>query len=77
MLTIFYADGCRREGPGGGDGSEDITVHPIPLDAVDEWLGAAQASGKALDPKIYAALYWIHRKASLSRLFPGTSPAAD
>lgn len=72
MLTFFLAEDCRREGPGGGDGSEDITVHPVPLDAVDQWLGEAQAAGKAMDPKIYAALYWLLRRDTLEQLFPAT-----
>jgi ADP-ribose pyrophosphatase len=69
-LTLFLAEDCRREGPGGGDASEDITVHPVALSRVDHWLAAQQRAGLDFDPKIYAALYWIERRSSLGDLFP-------
>ena len=69
-LTLFLAEECRREGPGGGDASEDITVHPVPLPEVDHWLAAQQRAGLDFDPKIYAALYWIERRSSIDTLFP-------
>lgn len=58
MITIYYASGLERVGPGGGDGNEDITVHHVPLDSAVEWLQARQAEGIMLDPKIYAGLFW-------------------
>jgi len=58
MITIFYASGLVRIGPGGGDGNEDITVHHVPLENAAEWLQARMTEGIMLDPKIYAGLYW-------------------
>ncbi len=58
MVTIYYASGLERVGPGGGDGNENITVHHVPLESAVEWLDARQAEGFMLDPKIYAGLYW-------------------
>jgi ADP-ribose pyrophosphatase len=69
-LTLFLAEDCRREGPGGGDASEDITVHPVALQDVDHWLADRQRAGLDFDPKIYAALYWIERRSSIGALFP-------
>jgi ADP-ribose pyrophosphatase len=69
-LTLFLAEHCRQEGPGGGDASEDITVHPVALNQVDRWLAEQQRAGLDFDPKIYAALYWIERRSSLGDLFP-------
>ncbi|MEE4329664.1 MAG: NUDIX hydrolase [Wenzhouxiangella sp.] len=43
---------------GGGDESEDIVVHRIRRSAIDEWLAERYANGLAIDPKIFAALYW-------------------
>ena len=64
MVTIYFAGGLERVGPGGGDGSEDITVHLVPLgDAVD-WLEARMAEGVMLDPKIYAGLFWAQMHAA-------------
>ncbi len=77
VLTIFLAENARREGPGGGDASEDITVHTVPLDQVDRWLAAAQSAGKGFDPKVYAALYWLERRVDLDAILPAAtgSPA--
>lgn len=67
IITFVHASGLTRVGPGGGDASEDIAVLPIPLAEVDNWLAARLAEGKALDPKIYAALYWLARSAQHER----------
>mgnify|MGYP001824173976 CR=1 len=69
-LTLFLAEDCRREGPGGGDGTEDITVHTVALSEVDHWLADQQRAGLDFDPKVYAALYWIERRPSIGQLFP-------
>ncbi len=58
MITIYFASGLVRVGPGGGDGNEDITVHHVPLDSAVDWLEARMAEGVMLDPKIYAGLFW-------------------
>jgi len=64
MVFFVLATGLTRVGPGGGDDSEDIEVHTVPLAGVDEWLIRQQSAGKPLDPKIYCALYWIRGGAS-------------
>lgn len=58
MITIFFASGLVRVGPGGGDGNENITVHHVPLKSAPRWLQAKMAEGIMLDPKIYAGLFW-------------------
>ena len=58
IITIYFASGLERVGPGGGDGNEDITVHLVPLENAPEWLEARMAEGIMLDPKIYAGLFW-------------------
>lgn len=58
-LAVFLrAEDLVREGPGGGDDSEDIRVHRIASKEVDTWLAARAHDGFAIDPKIYTALYW-------------------
>lgn len=57
-VVFLAASGLSRVGCGGGDASEDITVHTVALDQIDDWLNRQQAAGKAIDPKIYCALYW-------------------
>lgn len=69
-LTLYLAEDCRQEGPGGGDGNEDITVHTVPLHDVDRWLARRQEAGLDFDPKIYAALYWVERRGRIDALFP-------
>lgn len=49
-------------GAGGGDATEDITVHRLALDEADDWLFEQHAAGKAVDPKIFAALHWMRRE---------------
>jgi ADP-ribose pyrophosphatase len=56
-LTFFRAINPRREGSGGGDSSEQITVHAVPLDDVPLWLRQQSEQGRAIDIKIYAGLY--------------------
>jgi ADP-ribose pyrophosphatase len=59
IITFVLATELRRVGPGGGDDSEDIEVEAVPLDEVDGWLSQQLAGGAMMDPKIFAALYWL------------------
>ena len=56
-ITIFLATGLQRTGDGGGDASENITVHEVALDEVDNWLAERQQRGANIDFKVYAGLY--------------------
>jgi ADP-ribose pyrophosphatase len=62
IISFIRARGLTRIGPGGGDASEDIETHVIPLTEVDDWLAAQQAAGKSLDPKVFSALYWLQKE---------------
>lgn len=65
-VTLFLATGLRRVGTGGGVAHEDITVHEVPLAEVDAWLEARARTGRLIDPKVYAGLYFLglfHRHA--------------
>ena len=59
IVTFFEARDLRRVGPGGGDASEDITVHVVPLATLDGFLAEKRAAGLAVDPKIFAGLYLV------------------
>lgn len=59
IITFFRAHHPVRSGPGGGDGSEDITVHEIPVSQVHDWLIARRREGVACDIKIYAGLAFL------------------
>ncbi len=57
VVSFFEARRLTRVGPGGGDESEDITVHEVPLGELHRFVAAQQAAGRAVDPKIYAGLF--------------------
>jgi len=56
LVTFFKAEGLRRVGPGGGDHTEDIMVHEVPLPQLRSWLAAKEAEGALVDPKIFAGV---------------------
>ena len=59
VVTLFGARDLIRVGDGGGDASEDIMVHRIPLAEVEAWLaGRSREPGVLVDPKVYAALWF-------------------
>ncbi|MFO0915877.1 MAG: NUDIX hydrolase [Pirellulales bacterium] len=53
-ITLFLAEGLRREAPGGGDGDEHIVVHEVPLAEVLPWLTKRRA---IVDLKLLAGLF--------------------
>ncbi|MBI2478757.1 MAG: NUDIX hydrolase [Planctomycetia bacterium] len=63
IVTIFVADQIERVASGGGDESEDITVHEISLDEIDVWLMQSQNSGKLIDARVYSGLYFLRRES--------------
>jgi ADP-ribose pyrophosphatase len=62
IVTIYYASGLERVGPGGGVENEDITVHLVPLENAVDRLEKLQKEGMMLDPKIYAGLFWAGQR---------------
>jgi len=58
LVTFFLADGLTKVHDGGGDHHEQITVHEVPLDSIATWLAARHNAKIAIDPKIYAGLYF-------------------
>jgi ADP-ribose pyrophosphatase len=57
-IVLFLATGLRKVGPGGGDSTEDIKVHEVPLARAREWLSAQADRGAVIDLKVYAGLYF-------------------
>jgi ADP-ribose pyrophosphatase len=58
-----HGDLLGRVGPGGGDATEQITVHEIALPDLRGFLTAMQRAGLAVDPKIYAGLFLVGAQA--------------
>ena len=60
-FTLVRAHGLTQIGEGGGVGSEDITVHRVPLGRVEDFVAAARARGVAIDVRVMSLLMadWI------------------
>lgn len=61
VLSFYRAHDLTQVGEGGGDASENITVHRVPLDGVEPWLATQRDAGIWVDPKVYIGLYFIQR----------------
>lgn len=59
-VVIFYlARNLRKTADGGGEESEDIDIHEIPLTDLHQWLKEKREEGLWIDPKIYCGLYFL------------------
>lgn len=65
---FFRARGLKRTGPGGGLPGENITVHEVPLVHAAAFLAEQMNAGFAIDPKVYAGLYFLSHNADGSLL---------
>ncbi len=65
QVALFVATGCRRAGEGGGDSTESIVVHVIPLQRVRAWLARRLKGGGIVDVKVHLALLILERVALL------------
>jgi ADP-ribose pyrophosphatase len=60
-IRLVRAHGASKAGAPMPDGDEQITVHEVPLKEMDAFLAAQEAAGAMIDPKIFAALYFLCR----------------
>ncbi len=60
QVTIFRAKGLQKESAGGGVDGEQITVHEILLDELENWLRERAVSGSMIDGRVYAAIHWAN-----------------
>jgi ADP-ribose pyrophosphatase len=58
-VAFVRASGLTRVHAGGGDASEDIIVHEVPVAEVPRWLAEKMAEGYALDAKLWAGLWLL------------------
>jgi ADP-ribose pyrophosphatase len=54
LIVLFLAEGLTKHGAGGGDSTEAITIHEVPLAGVLDWL--IERGAKA-DLKLLAGVY--------------------
>ena len=59
LVTLFLASDAQKVSEGGGDETESIVVHLVPLSNVDQWLLKMQDKGCLVEPKIYTGLYFL------------------
>lgn len=59
MMHVYWVQGLKKVSAGGGDETEDITLHEVFLKDIDSWLASQRAQGKMIDLKIYAGLYYL------------------
>ena len=60
-IAFVRATGLSKVGPGGGDGTENITVHEVPLGDAARWLTQKMVEGYEMDPKLWAGLWLVNR----------------
>lgn len=63
IITLFHAAVLRKTGAGEGDGSEQITVHEVPLIEMRQFLAEKVQEGCLIDLKVYAGLYFAGGRA--------------
>ena len=63
MMHLVRAHDLVRVGAGGGVDNENITVHVVPLSQIDAWLADKAHHGLLVEPRIYAALYFLLRES--------------
>ena len=67
-IAFVRATGLVKISDGGGDATEDITVHEVPRLDAPRWLAAKMAEGYEMDAKLWAGLWMLERN-------PDGSPA--
>jgi ADP-ribose pyrophosphatase len=61
LIAFVRARGLTRVHAGGGDESENITVHEVPVADAPRWLTAKMAEGYSMDPKLWAGLWLLDK----------------
>jgi len=55
-FTFVIAKGLTRIGNGGGTEHEDITVHRVPLDRIEDFVAEQRGAGKGIDVRVLMLL---------------------
>ncbi len=58
-LTLFMTRNAKKVADGGGDGTEDIIVHEVPMPDIRDWLHRRYQEGIHISIRIYSALYFL------------------
>lgn len=68
IIAFARARKLTRINAGGGDASENIIVHEVPVQDAPRWLTQKMAEGYSMDPKLWAGLWLLDKN-------PDGSPA--
>lgn len=60
IMHFVRASGLEQKHAGGGVEGENITVHKVPIAEVAAFVMAAMQRGFAIDPKVYAGIYFLN-----------------
>ncbi|GGA21775.1 NUDIX hydrolase [Dyella nitratireducens] len=63
MIAFVRAHDLVKVSDGGGDVTENITVHEVPRQEAGAWLLARAKEGYSIDPKLFAGLWLIEHAA--------------
>ncbi len=58
-VHLYVARKLTKVGPGGGDSSEDIEVHLVPMADFNDFLAARMKAGSLIDPKVLGVPYFF------------------
>ena len=62
ILAFVRARKLTRVESGGGDETEDITVHEVPRKDAARWLVRKMTDGYSVDPKMFAGLFFLEHE---------------
>ncbi|KAA3659219.1 MAG: NUDIX hydrolase [Calditrichaeota bacterium] len=60
IVNYYLARDCRQTGQGGGDDTESIVVHKVPLLETFDWLEKKSRAGILIDPRVFTGLYFVN-----------------
>ena len=61
IISLFLASDLTKQNAGGGDSSEEIIVHLVPLSNLDNWIDCAEKSGKLIDIKLWTGIHFLNK----------------
>lgn len=64
QIAFYHASKLKKVSAGGGDETENIIVHEVPLKSAARWLKQMERKGKLVDPKVFAGLYFLQSASS-------------
>lgn len=67
FIHFVHALDLEKVSAGGGDDTEDITVHEVPLSEIAAWLSRRAARGDSIDPKLMAGLWLLEHPGHYNR----------